>query len=116
SLRPPSYTLFPYTTLFRSVRRVAALFHHSPPQLPGRGDPARIHHSIRAVVADHAGAFHVPHVRRPDFHGPGSCFRPRVPGGEAAATQPPAPRRGTPCDGGLVLRLFLSGLDRGAHL
>src|SRR3989475_9333601 len=98
------------------LRRRAAVLHRPASQLSGGGDPARIRHPVRAVVSDHARVVHVPHVRRAHLHGPRPGFRALVPGIQAAPSEPGGTGRGASRDGGLLLRLLLSGLDRGTDL
>src|SRR3989442_6471495 len=98
------------------LRRRAAVLHRPASQLSGGGDPARIRHPVRAVVSDHARVVHVPHVRRAHLHGPRPGLRALVPGVQASPSEPGGTGRGAPCDGGLLLLLLLSGLDRGTDL
>src|SRR2546425_6403675 len=75
--RPPRSTLFPYTTLFRSVQR--GLHPHV------RGRPARHHRCSKGGVAGRAGER--PEARRDE---PAS-HNPRVGGGGSPRPPPPTP-------------------------
>src|SRR4029077_9872038 len=99
-----------------SVRPFAAVLRHQAPQLPRGGDPARLHHPVPAVVPDHTGPVHVPHVRRADFHGPRARLRVGLPCADAAAAEAAARRGRAPGDRRALLRLLLSGLDGRADL
>src|SRR5437773_6988202 len=52
--RPPTSTLFPYTTLFRSDRRGAAQGPHRPRDRAGSGVGGDLPHQREARVAAHA--------------------------------------------------------------
>src|SRR5712675_2604158 len=51
--RPPRSTLFPYTTLFRSVRASYLLFFRKKSASPRRTNPEHIKEILRDVCANH---------------------------------------------------------------
>src|SRR5258707_600562 len=48
--RPPRSTLFPYTTLFRSQRRIARCHHRAPIEVGEAGVKKLPHHGVREIA------------------------------------------------------------------